>query len=125
MPEPFISVVIPAYNAEKYLEETLKSVRSQAFSDYEIIVIDDGSTDRTAQIATGYDGVILMQQTNRGAAAARNAGVVSARGKYIAFLDADDMWLPSKLEKQAANLLENPRTAWIYTDALVFDGSAR
>lgn len=125
MPEPFISVVIPAYNAEKYLEETLESVRSQAFSDYEIIVIDDGSTDRTAQIATGYDGVILMRQMNRGAAAARNAGIVLARGKYVAFLDADDVWLPSKLEKQAANLLDNPRTAWIYTDALVFDGAAQ
>ncbi len=101
------------------------SVRAQTFSDYEIIVIDDGSTDRTAEIASSYDGVLLLTQNNRGAAAARNAGIRAARGKYVAFLDADDVWLPSKLEKQAAHLLENPRTEWSYTDALVFDAATR
>jgi glycosyltransferase involved in cell wall biosynthesis len=123
--KPLISVVIPAFNAGKYLAEALDSVRAQTFSDYEILVIDDGSTDRTAEIASSYDGVLLLTQENRGEAAARNTGIRAARGKYVAFLDADDVWLPSKLEKQAANLVENPKTAWIYTDALVFDGTAR
>ena len=125
MSEPLISVVIPAHNAEKYLAEALESVRAQTFPDYEIIVIDDGSTDRTAELASSYSGVFLLQQSNRGEAGARNTGIRAARGKYVAFLDADDVWLPSKLEKQAAHLLRHPRTAWIYTDALVFDGPAR
>lgn len=123
MSEPLISVVIPAHNAERYIDEALASVRSQTFSDYEILVIDDGSTDRTSEIASSYDGVILLTQSNRGAAAARNTGIRAARGKYVAFLDADDMWLPSKLEKQAAQLLENPQSQWSYTDALVFDAA--
>jgi glycosyltransferase involved in cell wall biosynthesis len=123
MSVPLISVVIPAHNAELYLDEAIASVRSQTFSDYEILVIDDGSTDRTAEIASSYDGVLVLAQNNRGAAAARNAGIRAARGKYIAFLDADDVWLPSKLEKQAARLLENPRSEWTYTDAWVFDSA--
>jgi glycosyltransferase involved in cell wall biosynthesis len=123
--EPLISVVIPAHNAEKYLAEALESVRSQAFSDYEIIVIDDGSTDRTAEIASRYDGVVLLSQSNRGEAGARNTGIRAARGKYVAFLDADDVWLPSKLEKQAAHLVAHPWTVWTYTDALVFDSATR
>ena len=125
MSKPLISIVIPAYNAGKYLAETLESVRSQTFSDYEIIVIDDGSTDRTVEIASSYDGVVLLTQNNRGAAAARNAGVRAARGAYVAFLDADDIWLPSKLEKQAARLLDNPRNQWIYTDSWVFDAATQ
>lgn len=125
IPEPFISVVIPAYNAEKYIEETLDSVRAQTFSDYEILVVDDGSTDRTVQIASGYDGVQLLLQKNRGAAAARNTGIRAARGAYVAFLDADDIWFPSKLEKQVAHLRAHPLTEWTYTDALVFDEATR
>jgi glycosyltransferase involved in cell wall biosynthesis len=125
MSEPLISVVIPAHNAEKYLEETLASVHTQTFSDYEIIVVDDGSTDRTAEIASDHDRVVLLAQTNRGEAGARNTGIRAARGKYVAFLDADDIWLPSKLEKQAARLLAHPSTAWTYTDALVFDSATR
>jgi glycosyltransferase involved in cell wall biosynthesis len=123
--KPLISVVIPAYNAEKYLAEALESVRAQTFSDYEILVIDDGSTDRTAEIASSYDGVLFLTQNNRGAAAARNAGIRAARGAYVAFLDADDTWLPSKLEKQAARLLDNPRNQWTYTDAWVFDAATQ
>jgi glycosyltransferase involved in cell wall biosynthesis len=113
--------VIPAYNAEKYLEETLASVRAQTFSDYEILVVDDGSTDRTVQIASDYDDVQLLLQPNRGSSAARNTGIRVARGTYVAFLDADDIWFPSKLEKQVAYLQAHPRIEWSYTDALVFD----
>lgn len=125
MSKPLITVVIPAYNAERYLEETLASVRAQTFSDYEILVIDDGSSDRTTEIAAGFSGVTLLLQKNQGAAAARNTGIRAANGTYVAFLDADDIWFPSKLEKQAAHLLAHPRTAWTYTDALVFDEPTR
>jgi len=125
MSEPLISVVISAYNAEKYLDETLASVRAQTFSNYEIIVVNDGSTDRTAEIAAAHQGVFLLSQSNRGAAAARNAGIRAARGNYVAFLDADDIWLPSKLDKQAGRLLARPLTAWTYADALVFDSATR
>jgi glycosyltransferase involved in cell wall biosynthesis len=123
MSKPLVSVVIAAYNAESFIGETLASVRAQTFSDYEMIVIDDGSTDRTPEIASSCNGVFLVSQSNRGEAAARNAGIRAARGRYIAFLDADDVWLPSKLEKQALHLIAYPSTAWTYTDALVFDSA--
>ncbi|MGA7237276.1 MAG: glycosyltransferase [Bryobacteraceae bacterium] len=123
MHEPFISVVIPAYNAAKYLTETLESVRAQRFRDYEMIVVDDGSTDRSFDIAGRFDGVRRFRQPNRGAAAARNVGIGVARGAYVAFLDADDLWMPAKLEKQAAYLERNPQTAWIYSDACVFNSA--
>lgn len=125
MRSPLVSVVIPAHNAEKYLSETLASVRRQTFSDYEVLIIDDGSTDLTAEIASSYDGVRLLAQNNQGAAAARNAGIKAALGVYVAFLDADDLWLPTKLEKQAEQLLRNSSTVWAYTDALVFDDVTR
>ena len=124
MPEPLISVVIPAHNAAKYLCETLESVRAQTFRDYETIVVDDGSSDNTAELAERFSGVRCLRQKNRGASAARNAGIGAARGTYIAFLDADDLWLPEKLEKQAKGLEAN-RAAWIYCDALVFDSATR
>jgi teichuronic acid biosynthesis glycosyltransferase TuaG len=124
MHEPFISVVIPSYNAAKYLAETLESVRAQTFRNYEVIVVDDGSTDRTFDIAARFEGVRRLRQANRGAAAARNAGIGAARGAYVAFLDADDLWLPKKLEKQVAYLEQNPKAAWIYSDARVFDSAS-
>lgn len=123
MHDPLISVVIPAYNAEKYLAETLESVRAQTFRDYEVIVVDDGSTDCSFDIAGRFDGVCRLRQTNRGAAAARNSGISVARGAYVAFLDADDLWMPAKLETQVAYLVRNPQTSWIYSDACVFDSA--
>jgi glycosyltransferase involved in cell wall biosynthesis len=125
MPDPLISVVIPAYNAASYLAETLESVLAQTFRDYEIILVDDGSSDETFEIAARFSAVRRMWQANKGAAAARNAGIVAARGRYVAFLDADDLWLPEKLEKQAAWLTRNPGADWIYCDALVFDSETR
>ncbi len=124
MPEPFVSVVIPAYNAAAYLAETLASVRAQTYHSYELIVIDDGSSDATLEIAARY-GARCLRQSNRGASAARNEGIRKARGQYVAFLDADDLWAPSKLERQAAFLAANPGAAWIYSDALVFDSATR
>ena len=121
MRSPLVSIVIPAYNAAKYIGETLESVRAQTFRDYEIIVVDDGSRDNSIGAAARFGGVICTRQSNRGAAAARNIGIHLARGKYVAFLDADDLWLPRKLEKQMAYCEANPGTQWIYSDALVFD----
>ncbi len=100
-----VSVITPAYNAEKYLEETIQSVRNQTYPNWEMIIIDDCSNDRTLEIAEECSREeerikIIRQKYNMGAAFARNRGLDIATGKYIAFLDSDDLWLPEKLEKQ-------------------------
>jgi glycosyltransferase involved in cell wall biosynthesis len=89
--EGLVSVIVPAYNAEAFIAEALDSAFEQDFRPLEVIVVDDGSTDRTAEIAGRYE-VQLLRQPNRGPAAARNAGLARARGEYIAVLDADDVW---------------------------------
>ncbi len=99
-----ISVVIPAYNAAGTLEATVKSVFEQSVQDFEIIIVDDGSKDTTLQVAQSIASrdlrVRLISQHNSGASAARNTGVKAAIGEYVAFLDADDLWMPHKLERQ-------------------------
>jgi glycosyltransferase involved in cell wall biosynthesis len=101
---PKVSVVIPAYKAEATIAETLLSARSQTYSDLEIIVVDDGSSDRTCGLveeqAADDPRVRLMRQANSGVAAARNAGAAEASGEFLAPLDADDIWYPSKIERQ-------------------------
>ena len=99
---PRVSVIIPTFNRANLAREAIESVLSQTFQDFEIIVIDDGSTDKTKEVLFGIqsDKVRYIYQTNKGPAAARNAGIRIAKGKYIAFLDSDDLWLPTKLEKQ-------------------------
>jgi len=101
MNHPLISVIICVYNGGAFLEGAIQCVLAQSFLDYELIVVDDGSTDRTAQIAESHREVTLLKhETNLGPASARNTGIRSARGQYIAFLDADDRWPPHKLEVQ-------------------------
>jgi glycosyltransferase involved in cell wall biosynthesis len=98
-----VSVIIPAFDAERYLAEALQSVLQQSRPADEIIVIDDGSTDGTEQVVNGSDGAITYcRQTRSGAAAARNHGVRLATGSFLTFLDADDTWMPTKLELQLA-----------------------
>ena len=98
---PHVSVVIPAYNAEGFIVETVNSVLNQTYQDLEIIVVDDGSKDGTVAALEQFGNrVRVHQQPNGGVAKARNTGVGLARGTYIAFLDADDLWLPQKLERQ-------------------------
>jgi glycosyltransferase involved in cell wall biosynthesis len=101
---PSISIIIPAFNAASYIAETLNSVLAQTFADLEVIVVDDGSSDHTAkiveQIARTDKRVILLSQLNAGVAAARNAGIKVAQGEWLAFLDADDIWYPEKLDRQ-------------------------
>lgn len=115
----FVSVVIPAHNAAETLDETLRSVRSQTNQELEIIVVDDGSTDCTAAIAERHavvDGrVRVIRQDNAGVAAARNAGWRSAASDLIAFVDADDLWAPTKIERQVAALgLGGDRVGLVY-----------
>lgn len=107
-PAPRISVIVPVYNGERFLAEAIESILAQTYKNYEIIVVDDGSTDRTREIASAYPQVIYLHQVNSGTAAARNRGILSARGELLAFLDADDVWVPGKLEWQMAAFEADP-----------------
>lgn len=97
---PFFSIIIPLYNKENAIEKTLKSVFNQSFTDYEVIVINDGSTDKSEQKATAFsdDRLRLISTENKGVSQARNFGITESSGKLIAFLDADDYWFPNHLE---------------------------
>lgn len=107
---PLVSVIIPAYNAQAFLSEAIESVREQNYNPLEIIVVDDGSTDRTAEIiACMGDSIRYSYQHNSGPAAARNKGLAMARGEIIAFLDSDDLWPPDKLHTQITWLVNNPK----------------
>jgi glycosyltransferase involved in cell wall biosynthesis len=98
---PAVSVIIPAYNRVHYVSAAVESVLAQTFSDFEIIAVDDGSSDGTHEVLKSFGGRIrLIRQENRGVSSARNTGVRAARGKWIAFLDSDDQWHPEKLESQ-------------------------
>lgn len=103
--EPLVSVIMPVYNGAMFLREAIESALAQDYGAIELIAIDDGSTDSTAEILGGYgDRVRYVRQENRGAAAARNAGIRAAHGEYFAFLDADDVWSSQKLRRQVAYL---------------------
>ena len=105
---PAISVILPAFNRAHCLPATLRSVLAQTFTDFEIIVVDDGSTDGTAAVARSFGGQVrVVTQKNCGVSAARNAGLRLARGAWIAFQDSDDLWHPKKLERQMAVLKKN------------------
>lgn len=111
-----ISVVAPVYNGEKYIAEAIDSVISQTYSPHEIIVIDDGSDDKTARILRGYgDSIVYFFQENKGLGAARNQGTHLAIGRYIAFIDADDVWLPEKLERQIEAVSADPGIEMVFT----------
>jgi len=120
---PKVTVVIPAYNAMTYLPETLDSVLKQTFIDFEALIINDGSTDHVvswmAEIADPR--VKLISQENQGLPGARNTGIVHAQGEYVAFLDADDLWEPTKLEKQVHSLDSKPEVGLAYAWTLLID----
>ncbi len=115
-----VSVVIPIYNAEAYLQETLDSILAQTYPDIEVVAVDDGSTDRSLNILAQYPrNLVIVKQANSGPAAARNRGVREASGRWIAFLDADDLWREDKIEKQV-KICRNYK--WSYTDAVFIGG---
>ena len=115
-----VSAVITAYNAEKYIAETLKSVSAQTYGPMEIIVVDDGSADKTAEIVrTQFPDVHYIYQRNAGQPSARNAGIRNAKGTYIAFVDSDDLWFPQKIARQVEQLTRS-QAVWCYCDCLFF-----
>ena len=119
MSSPIVSVIIPTYNRAGLIQEALESVLRQTFKDYEIIVVDDGSTDNTPEVLKPYRHRIrYVHQENQGISAARNWGILLSRGAYIAFLDSDDLWYPEKLEKQIAYLEAHPKVGLLYGQIL-------
>jgi len=115
---PKVSVIIPTYNYGKYIEKAIDSVLAQTYKDYEIIVVDDGSTDNTREIMeSNYKNEVrYFYQENTGAPAARNKGIRASKGEYLAFLDADDYFEPQSLEKKVSLLETNKDIGWVYSD---------
>lgn len=124
MGTPAVTVVIPAFNAEAYITEALESVRAQTLREVEVIVVDDGSTDGTLREVDRFASVMdltVMRQANAGPAAARNAAIRRARGRYCAFLDADDVMLPERLAMQMELLAADAEMGLVHTDLMTFD----
>lgn len=117
---PLVSVVIPAYNAAWCIRRAVDSVLAQDFRDFELIAVDDGSTDDTAAILAGYgDAVRVISKPNGGLSSARNAGISAARGVFVAFLDADDWWMSAKLARQVALMVAHPDLLFCSTASAV------
>ncbi|MBI1763071.1 MAG: glycosyltransferase [Acidobacteria bacterium] len=123
---PKVSVVIPVYNTAYYLPEAIESVLQQTYRDFEILVVDDGSTDNSHQVALSHTPrVKLIAQSNGGPASARNAGMRQAGGEYIAFLDSDDAWVEDKLAEQVELLDNNPAIGLVYGKAIMYQQIGR
>jgi glycosyltransferase involved in cell wall biosynthesis len=117
-----VSAIIPVWNAERTIAEAIDSVLAQTFRNFELIVVDDGSTDRTAGIIDSYrDRVKVLRSANSGPATARNAGVAVAAGEYLAFLDADDRWMSDMLARTTAILDADPGCAMVYCNLAMID----
>lgn len=109
---PLVSIVVPVYNAESFLADTIKSVQAQTYGNWELLLVDDKSTDNSITVIESFrvqdDRIkVTRNKVNTGVAGARNIGVAKAKGRYVAFLDADDVWLPQKLQQQIAFMREN------------------
>ncbi len=121
-----VSVIIPTYNREELLCETINSVLAQTFTDFEIIVIDDGSTDNTEQRVSQFgDRIRYLKQENRGVNAARNRAMSLSKGEYIALLDDDDLWKPNKLALQVDILDRFQDLAYVYSNFSIYKSSDR
>jgi glycosyltransferase involved in cell wall biosynthesis len=121
-----VSVIIPVHNGARTVPRALASVFAQTFTNYEVVVVNDGSTDDTASVLAGYgDRIRVISQPNRGLSAARNAGVRASTSEYIAFLDDDDEWMPAKLARCVPVLDADPECALVYTLALRVDTQGR
>lgn len=119
--KPLVSIIMPAYNAEQTISESIESVLKQTYQNWELLVVNDGSTDNTSNIVNFFNDarIILIEQVNGGVANARNNALKSANGKYIAFLDSDDLWLEEKLERQIKKLLET-NSVMVHSKTLCF-----
>jgi glycosyltransferase involved in cell wall biosynthesis len=123
---PLVSVVIPSYNAARYVGAAIESVLAQTAADLEVVVVDDGSSDDTERIVRGYGPKVrYLRQQNAGVAAARNHGLAESRGRLVGFLDADDTWLPRKLERQTAALAARPELRACYSAFTAVDHDLR
>ncbi len=123
MRNPLVSIVIPAYNAAAYVREAVDSALAQTYAEKEVIVVDDGSTDGTAEVLASYrdaGAIVYVRQENKGLSAARNTGIRAAKGEFIALLDADDIFLPDKIGRQVAYLLAHPECGVCYCDIYHF-----
>ncbi|WP_080843998.1 glycosyltransferase family 2 protein [Cytobacillus gottheilii] len=120
-----ISVILPVYNGQKYIRESIESVIQQDYIDWELLIIDDGSTDNTASIIKDYinEKIHYHYQLNQGPSAARNYGISLSKGEYIAFIDADDLYMSDKLSEQLQFIEKNPETQIVYCDARVVNNS--
>jgi len=128
MNTPEISVVMPAYNAALYITEAIHSVLNQSFTYWELLVIDDGSTDNTAEIVKPFladPRITLISQTNKGVSAARNVGINTAKGKYVAFLDADDAFLPENLKTKYIAINAEPEIGYVYSDIMLCNANLK
>ncbi|MBY0577511.1 MAG: glycosyltransferase [Burkholderiales bacterium] len=126
--KPVVSVIIPSYNCERYIGETIGSILNQTFRDLELIVVDDGSTDRTQEIVQSFgEPVRLVTQTNSGVCAARNRGIAEAKGAFICLMDHDDYWFPDKLARQLGALQDQAEAGVVYSPFIMWhpcaDGS--
>jgi glycosyltransferase involved in cell wall biosynthesis len=122
-----VTVVVPCFNTKKYVDEALLSIRNQTYTELDIIAVNDGSTDETPQLLDRHaecdPRVRVVHQPNRGLPGARNAGLRQARGEFVCFLDADDVMVPDKIEKQVQFLRDNPGIDLVYSDYFVGDGA--
>jgi len=122
---PRVSVTIPVYNAERFISETIESVISQTYTDWEIVAVDDGSKDGSLEILRAFEKrlpekIRVFSKKNSGVALARNTGIEGSKGEYIALLDHDDLWMPGKLERQVKLLDSNKEIGLVYSDAYLF-----
>jgi hypothetical protein len=117
------SVIVPVYKVEKYVADTIQSVLNQTYQDFELIIVDDGSPDRSIDICRQFKDsrITILRQPNQGVCAARNTGIGHAKGDYIAFLDGDDLWLPEKLAKHITHLQKNPRIGVSFSRSAFID----
>jgi glycosyltransferase involved in cell wall biosynthesis len=117
-----VSIIMPAFNAERYIEESIKSALAQSYPNFELIIINDGSTDRTLEVIERIEDsrIRVIHQPNAGVATARNSGIKKSRGEFIAFLDSDDLWHPLKIQKQVEALTSFPDVGLSYTDTYLF-----
>ncbi|MEM9513064.1 MAG: glycosyltransferase family A protein, partial [Cyanobacteria bacterium P01_E01_bin.48] len=126
LPSPRVSVVVPAYNVEDFIADTLRSIFAQTYRDIEILVVIDGSPDQSAEVCRQFDDprLHIIEQENRGLAGARNTGIRHARGEYVAFLDGDDMWEPEKIERHVEHLDRCPEVGVSFSRSKFFGGTS-